>query len=247
MQGQRARSVTADESRENGESAMDTLDPELSRSDAFRAFISAGEFPCVGAKTAKARGDLSILEADGPITRPVSDIDIRQSLQEFIDRLEPGGLALQTFAVVFEGPDDLSEAAFETALWNRLQSLHNLDVVTGQEWNDDTSSDPEADHFSMSVLGESFFVIGLHPNATRPARRFHYPTMVFNSHAQFEALREDGRFERLQEVIRERDEALAGSVNPMLTDYGEGSEARQYSGRHVEEDWECPFTKKSLE
>ena len=42
--------------------------------------------------------------------------------------------------------------------------------------------------------------------------------------------------------VRERDKALAGSVNPMLADFGRGSEAAQYSGREVGPDWKCPFT-----
>ena len=85
-------------------------------------------------------------------------------------------------------------------------------------------------------------MIGLHPNASRPARRFRYPTLVFNSHEQFERLRQDGRFEKMKQIIRARDEALAGSVNPMLADFGSGSEAAQYSGREVGPDWKCPFT-----
>jgi len=39
-----------------------------------------------------------------------------------------------------------------------------------------------------------------------------------------------------------RDEAIAGSRNPMLTRHGELSEARQYSGRSVDEVWRCPFS-----
>ena len=38
-----------------------------------------------------------------------------------------------------------------------------------------------------------------------------------------------------------RDEALAGSRNPMLARHGEASEARQYSGRVVDDAWQCPF------
>jgi FPC/CPF motif-containing protein YcgG len=46
----------------------------------------------------------------------------------------------------------------------------------------------------------------------------------------------------MQERIREREIEFEGSVNPMLTDFGEASEARQYSGRAVGEEWEAPFT-----
>ena len=47
-----------------------------------------------------------------------------------------------------------------------------------------------ADDFSLS--GTAFFVVGLHPNASRPARQFSSPVLVFNLHAQFERLRADG-------------------------------------------------------
>ncbi|MEX2455107.1 MAG: guanitoxin biosynthesis heme-dependent pre-guanitoxin N-hydroxylase GntA, partial [Rhodospirillaceae bacterium] len=89
--------------------------------------------------------------------------------------------------------------------------------------------------------GTAFFVVGLFPGASRTARRFDFPTLVFNSHEQFERMREDNGFDRMKEVIRRRDEALDGSINPMLEDYGAGSEARQYSGRRVRDDWECPL------
>ena len=67
------------------------------------------------------------------------------------------------------------------------------------------------------------------------------PTLVFNLHDQFEQLRKEGRYERMRERILDRDAALAGSVNPMLARFGEESEARQYSGRQVGKDWDCPF------
>jgi FPC/CPF motif-containing protein YcgG len=65
--------------------------------------------------------------------------------------------------------------------------------------------------------------------------------MVFNLHDQFEQLRAAGRYEGMREKIMVRDEAVAGSRNPMLSRHGEASEARQYSGRVVDEQWRCPF------
>jgi len=91
-----------------------------------------------------------------------------------------------------------------------------------------------------------FFVVGLHPRASRPARRFDKPTLVFNLHDQFVRLRESGGYEKMRKTIVERDIALAGSSNPMLSRHGEGSEARQYSGRAVEDDWQCPFTRQDF-
>ncbi|MGL4175530.1 MAG: YqcI/YcgG family protein, partial [Dermatophilaceae bacterium] len=81
----------------------------------------------------------------------------------------------------------------------------------------------------------------LHPNASRVARRAPLPTLVFNLHEQFERLRADGRFPRMRDAIRRRDKDLQGSLNPMVTDHGQASEARQYSGRAVPSDWSPPF------
>lgn len=209
----------------------------------FIDFIQSAEFPCVGAKSALARDALSLLEA-GAIDSPASDVEIHRALGEFSKSLDPDSPIVRSFVVIFNGPEDLDEAAFEKALWNRLQSLHNLDVVSGKQWSEAVDADPASPHFSLSLGGEPFFVIGLHPNASRPARRFDKPALVFNSHLQFEKLRADGRYDKMKQIIRKRDSQLAGSINPMLDDFGTSSEARQYSGRAVDADWKCPFSHK---
>ncbi|MDZ7603589.1 MAG: guanitoxin biosynthesis heme-dependent pre-guanitoxin N-hydroxylase GntA [Hoeflea sp.] len=211
----------------------------------FRSFIESAEFPCVGAKSALARDALTLL-AVGAIDSPASDVEIHRALNAFSASLDPDSPIVRSFVAIFDGPDGLGEEAFETALWNRLQSLHNLDVVSGQAWSEVVNADPDSPHFSLSIGGEPFFVIGLHPHASRPARRFEKPALVFNSHLQFEKLRADGRFEKMKEIIRTRDAALAGDINPMLDDHGDASEARQYSGRAVDEDWKCPFAPQDV-
>jgi FPC/CPF motif-containing protein YcgG len=85
------------------------------------------------------------------------------------------------------------------------------------------------------------FVVGLHAASSRATRRFAWPTLVFNPHEQFERLRSSGQFDRFQSVIRSADRALDGTTNPMLANFGERSEAAQYSGRQVDEVWRCPF------
>jgi FPC/CPF motif-containing protein YcgG len=102
------------------------------------------------------------------------------------------------------------------------------------------SRDPADPAFSFSIAGKAFFVVGLSPQAERWARRFPWPVMVFNPHDQFEELRESGQFPRIRDRIRERDADLEGQTNPNLADYGEHTEARQYSGREVDDSWRCP-------
>lgn len=144
--------------------------------------------------------------------------------------------------MLFEEEATLSEEAFEATLWARLQSLTDKDEWLGQEPDPRVGVTPDDPHFSLSFGGEGFFVVGLHPGASRPARRFERPALVFNLHDQFEQLRAQGRYEKLRESIIERDVALAGFANPMLARHGTVSEARQYSGRAVGEDWVCPFS-----
>lgn len=204
------------------------------------AVIADARFPCVGAKSAMARGSLKTLVGHSLVSA-WDDVRIHSELLEWAKayRQDPSGL--RSLAVVFEGPVTLSEEQFEVALWARLQSLADKDEWRGQDYAGSVSADPTDPHFSLSFGGAAFFVVGLHPNASRPARRTPRPTLVFNLHDQFERLREEGGYERMRERIIERDVELAGTANPMLARHGEASEARQYSGRLVGDDWQCPF------
>ena len=203
--------------------------------------VSDAAFPCVGAKAALAKGTLDVLACDR-IDSAWDDLRIHDGLIKFAKAYRDAPALFRSFAVVFEGPEQLSETEFEAALWERAQSLSDKDVWRGQDYDPRVSPNPENPHFSMSFGGEAFFIVGLHPNASRPARRFSRPAMIFNLHNQFEILRAEGKYEGMREKIMVRDEALAGTRNPMLSRHGEASEARQYSGRVVSDAWQCPFS-----
>ncbi len=202
--------------------------------------IADPAFPCVGAKSALARGTLKIL-ACHCLTSGWDDVRIHRTLLDWAADYRKDPQGLRSLAFVFEGPLTLGETAFEQAMWERIQSFADKDHWLGQPYDHRVSSDPNDPHFSLSFGGEAFFVVGLHPNASRPARRFPSPTLVFNLHDQFEHLREEGKYERMREKILARDRDIAGDINPMLARHGEVSEARQYSGRLVSSDWQCPF------
>ena len=213
---------------------------------AFKAFIRNPPFPCVGAKSALSKDRMKIVVARD-ITSGWDDMRIYPALLAFAARYKRRPDLFQSFAVVFEGPGDLGEEAFEQHLWARAQSLADKDSWLGQPLDRRVADDPDNPHFSLSFGGEAFFIVGLHPRASRPARRFASPVLVFNLHAQFERLRAEGRYETLRASILKRDEALAGSTNPMLARHGEMSEARQYSGRAVDEGWRCPFQARAAD
>jgi len=212
---------------------------EPARAELFDRIADAA-FPCVGAKAAMAKGTLETVGCRS-LDSAWDDVRIHERLLAFATayRADPG--LFRSLAVIFDGPGGLSEAEFERLLWTRVQSLSDKDVWRGQDYDARVSADPDNSHFSLSFGGEAFFIVGLHPRASRPARRFDRPTLVFNLHDQFERLRAEGKYETMREKILVRDEALAGSRNPMLSRHGAASEARQYSGRQVDDRWACPF------
>ena len=209
----------------------------------FLAFIDADHFPCVGAKAALARESLRTAEFS-TLGDPANDQSLLAALTDFAVMIAAGDYpktTVHSFAALFHAPFGTGELRFENLLWHQLWRLHQLDAVRGMRQASDVSSDTGSTKFSLSLAGHSFFVIGLHPGASRIARRFRHPALVFNSHQQFEQLRADGRYQKMQHATRKRDRALQGSVNPNLADFGEAPEARQYSGREVGKDWRCPY------
>jgi FPC/CPF motif-containing protein YcgG len=213
----------------------------------FLEHVGAAWFPCVGSKAALARGAIRTVELasmDGP--RSASRLlDELHDFGGFVDAQPDDSTTVHSLVALYESPRHLDEAAFERRLWATLQRLHDLDHARGQRWAPDVSTDPDSPRFSLSLGGHPFFVIGLHPRASRIARRFEAPALVFNSHRQFDRLRADGRYAKMQAATRERDMALQGSLNPNLADFGTAAETRQYSGRAVEPDWRCPFHVRS--
>jgi len=209
----------------------------------FLAFVEDPTFPCVGSKAALARNAIQPHEF-GHLGARANDpvlLDLLGRFAAMVDAADPADTTVHSFVALFDGPLDADELRFEALLWSQLQRLHELDVRRGTRWAADVSTDPDSAKFSLSLSRHPFFVIGLHPGASRIARRFTHPVLVFNSHRQFEQLRADGRYLKMQMATRDRDTTLQGSINPNLADFGAAAESRQYSGRAVDASWKCPF------
>lgn len=213
--------------------------------DEFEHFIRDRAFPCVGAKSALSRGTLKTVVC-WSILSAWDDVKIHRELLDWAWEYKQDPGLFRSLAFIFAEPNVPGEEQFEAAMWDRIQSLAEKDAWLEQPYDQRVSADPDDPHFSLSFGGEAFFVVGMHPEASRPARRFHRPVVVFNLHDQFEQLREEGRYETIRETILERDRDLAGTINPMLSRHGESSEARQYSGRETPAGWKCPFADPRL-
>jgi FPC/CPF motif-containing protein YcgG len=205
----------------------------------FRNFLEQRLYPCIAAKAAAAAQNIHCMVA-GHLGCPGDDYAILDFLYAFIDGFRNSKKNYHSAAVIFLGTSDCNEEIFDRLMWKRLQSLSNADA---KKYSYDTrvSSDPSSAQFSFSLKQEAFYIIGLHPWSSRKARRFIYPTLVFNPHQQFEALRKTDKYEPIKNAIRRRDVKFSGSVNPMLQDFGISSEAFQYSGRRYDQRWRCPL------
>ena len=206
----------------------------------FRSFVAAESFPCVAAKSALKRERIEFEVCDRLGSADSAKI-LQDSLASFSARHQDPVVSPTSFVAIFReqvaGEDD-----FHKQLWMQLQALHELDIEK-HPWATGVSDNPCSADFSFSVASRAFFVVGLHPRSSRLARRAPQPTLVFNFHGQFEELRARGRFEKLQSAIRERDVALQGDINPVLAQFGEASEALQYSGSAS---GGCPFRTRSV-
>lgn len=209
------------------------------RNDFYNYIINDG-FPCIMAQTVMRTDHVQFKtyrEFGARATAPC----ILTDLGEYLKNYDFESNEFFTFIAAFPASEPLTEEAFEALLWQQLQYLHEEDQV---EWDSAVSRSPDSNNFSFSLLGKAFYVVGLHPDSSRIARRSPVPAIVFNLHHQFERLRDMGTYDTIRDKIRERDLALQGSINPMLSNFGEKSEARQYSGRAVGEAWQCPFKHK---
>jgi FPC/CPF motif-containing protein YcgG len=212
---------------------------EIAVHDQLRERVLGEGYPCVGARSAFNRrfyrfGLYAEIGADAAARAVCHD------LYEFSHEMGEMDSAFVTFIATFGEPTITSEAHFEHLLWAQLQVMHEIDDQFFA-WDAAVSPDPEDNQFSFSIGGRATFIVGLNPRASRKARQFPNAALVFNLHQQFERLRERGKFEMFKNMIRARDMAFQGSINPVLENFGDSSEARQYSGRAVEDNWRCPF------
>lgn len=206
---------------------------------AFSDFILQEGYPCVGAQAAVNGGTYAIGNFGRMDDRDTAK-HVAYGLMEYLMEMSEKPSSFLTYIAIFPESRFKGEVPFENALWDLLDRLNGEDRKHF-EWNPAYSPNPTDSDFSFCFGERGFFVVGLHPESSRKARQFECPAITFNLQAQFDALREKGRFDIMRKAIRERELLFQGSINPMLADYGEGLQAPQYSGRETDGEWKCPF------
>lgn len=203
----------------------------------FKNWILQEDHPCIMAQTVFSQKAFRINNY-GELGDVNNVKKLLKDINHYVENYDFTSNDFQTLIAVFPDSEITCEDEFELLLWKQLSDLARAD---NKPWDAEVSNDPENENFSFSLGGTAFYIVGMHPESSRIARKSPYPSIAFNLHHQFEKLREMGVYHNVRDKIRERDKNLQGSINPVLQDFGERSEARQYSGKATEEEWTCPF------
>ncbi|WP_161493998.1 guanitoxin biosynthesis heme-dependent pre-guanitoxin N-hydroxylase GntA [Vibrio mediterranei] len=204
-------------------------------------FINSEQFACVGAKTAAALDSITHYDCQCVEQELTS---VYRALETFTKDIAKNSGLNSTFVATFSGEKVFRNEGFEKFLWKMLKQLHEIDFSRGYKWSALCDRDVTSNKFAFSLVEHPFFIVGLNPDSERISRRFSFPAIAFNSHVQFEELKSMGIYSKMQHEIRKREIIIQGSINPMLSNFGDTSEARQYSGNKVTSNWKCPFNNR---
>lgn len=199
--------------------------------------VLSKDFSCIGAKASITNQTYTFCLL-GQMASEQSTHDLYENLKLFTKNRKSIDTRFASFIACFSNEDSMTPIQFEHLLWKQLHMLHQYDEFA---WDRHVSHDIANKAFSFSIAGEAYFVIGMCPNHPRKCREFLYPILVFNSHHQFQYLKEINLFEKIKKVVRMRELKYNGSINPNLVDFGEQSEALQYSGLNSSRLLQFPF------
>lgn len=220
-----------------GSTVERALTPSLH--DEMSALVRAKNYPCVPAILSFESSAYLVGEYDGFGTGANSKA-LYQDLLYFAKEQKSSRSPYFTFWAVFKAEGELSEQKFEEDLWRELSQLSSSEP-SDVPWDPRFSERPDDDNFCLSLGGDAFFVVGMHSNSSRLARRFKYPALLFNLYRQFDDLAQRGKYESTVLTNRAREMKYAGSINPMVATYGDVREAIQFSGKENPANWTCPF------
>ena len=185
------------------------------------ATIGSRVFPCVAAKSVMNRSEVSV--------GVYPDMAAADGTSNLCFDFFEAATRDKVFAAVFLDNAITSEKLFHDYIWRQLDLIACASAALFA-WDPSVSEDRDDPHYSFSFAGKAYFVVGMSPFSQRISRRFPWPALVFNPRSRLDALRANGTFDTIRDMIRTRDTALDGSENPLLSDHGETSEAPQYSG-----------------
>ncbi len=200
--------------------------------------VTQKNYPCVAAIQSYFRNEYQV-GFYGAFGSGNNWRSLRQDLLLFLKRQKETNSKYLSFWAVFE-PELFSESEYEKALWRELSFLTS-EEDRGSDWPNAEVSNPNSPNFRFALGSSEFFVVGMHSQSSRLARRWSTPALIFNVFSQFETLKSENKYDSMVTTNRARDVSFQGSANPMVEQHGEQWESIQFSGRNNESSWQCPF------
>ncbi len=149
----------------NKKSLLDSMETNKSRLNRinFDKFIIENDHPCVMAKTIFSSKKY-MLRSYSNFGSYLSARKILNDIRYYLNALEVMGDGYYSFIAVFDDDIKLNELQYEVLLWEQLKKNHTID---DSNWDSEVSSDPKDHAFSFSILGQAFYIVGMHPNSSR--------------------------------------------------------------------------------
>lgn len=201
----------------------------------FRGMMLNESFACIGGASAVRRGNYQFALLP-ELASEEAIVECCDALRKFVSKFPAASHPVAVFVAAFRGPLCENESDFESRLWDQLQGMHDSHGQRAWFSADDSLADRD-DELGFIFDDRNFFVVGMHPAASRWSRRYAWPTLVFNALSHAEHATRLGQFDRMRDRIRSRDQRLQGSLNPTVSE----PQVAQFSGRDVGPDWQCPL------
>ncbi len=205
----------------------------------IKLLLDQKSYPCVAAIQSLHRKDYCI-KTYTDFGKVYHRSDLRNELLKFLKNYQQTHSQYFSLWAVFEDYESLSEDQFEKLLWNELSALTSTETSAADK-DPRFSLDPIKKDFCFSLGGQAVFVVGLHPQSSRKARRFPWPALIFNAYEQFDQLIAQEKYQPMIETIRRREIEFQGDVNPMVLQHNDLWESIQFSGKNNSPEWKCPF------
>ena len=206
--------------------------------DQLVGMLSSPHYPCPGARGAAHNGRIrfGLYDCGRDITQ-ASFGRLKTDFGAFVAELPTPVTEPCSFVASFTLSSLSHEIDFEDWLWGVLYILsdddHELSMAVDSA---------RVKYYEFKSSGREFFVVGMHAHASRYARRFAYPTIVFNPLELFQQIRASGTMESFMSASRTLDTKLQGCPNPNLDLPNEA----QYSGRPVDIGWQRPINWREM-
>ena len=192
----------------------------------------ATDHACIGARTLAQSGEGFYMAVYPDMKSVTAAVMFIQDLEQYYLHSDAHADSLiRTFAAIFINHPIYSQEQFADEYWDFAQILHDVDCLSNP-YDPTVSFDPYSADFELSLAGRAVFTTTLNPQSPRMFRNSSFPVWVMNQTAQFQQLRDEGRFEKWKDKIRKRDALYdpSGESNPILADHGSMSAKDQLAG-----------------